>query len=290
MTTQALAHHASAKKRKDILRRTIIFLSLLALILLINIPLISMAGTAFKSEKTLLTTTTMLPAIGDWTFENFVGVFSRNSFGNYIKNSAIVSVIATFFCVMFSAMAGYALSRFKGIVFKAFSGLIFLLQIFPGMLTLIPMFVQFSRYGMVNKSSSVIIFFVASNLGFNIMMIRSYFNTLPKELNEAATVDGCSEFMAFVKVIVPISLPGFATIAIMCFLNCWNEFTFSNLLLRKRELQTLTSGLANYVQQNNSNWGLLMAASTIALVPALFFLIFAQKYLVQGLTAGSVKG
>ena len=279
-----------SRRAKHRIGKLFAYLALFIIIFVVDLPLISMVGTAFKNQDAVLSTTSLFPQLGDWALQNFIDVFQKTSFGMNIVNSAIVSILATVFCVIIAAMAGYGLSRFRGKFFTGYSVLLLLMQMFPLMLLLIPMFMLYSSYGMVNNLSSLVIYYTASNLAFNIMMIRSFFDSLPRELEEAAKVDGCSGFVAFLRIIFPISLPGLITVSILTFLNSWNEYTFASLLLRKPDIQTLTVGLTKFVQQTDTNWGYLMAASTIAVLPALLFLAFAQKYLVQGLTAGAVKG
>lgn len=278
------------KKKRRYMKTGILFVILTIIVIMVDLPLISMVGTAFKRNDAVLTTTGIFPQWGDWSIENFVGVFTKTNFGKNIVNSLFISVFATILSVLAASMAGYALSRFRGRFFSGYSALIFLMQMFPGMLLLIPMFVLFSKYNMVNQPVSVMIYYAANNLAFSIMMVRSFFDSIPYELEEAGKIDGGTNFSVYLKVILPISLPGIATIGIMTFLNCWNEFTFASLLLRDTKTQTLTVGLTKFVQQSTSQWGYLMAASTIAVVPALLFLVFAQKYLVSGMTSGAVKG
>lgn len=279
-----------SRETKRRIKNIAVFAALVMIVFVVDLPLISMIGTAFKKNDAVFTSTTMFPELGEWSIENFTGVFTKTDYERNIFNSLWISVLATAGSVLIACMAGYSLSRFKGRFFSLYSALLFLMQMFPLMLLLIPMFMLFTRYGMVNRPISVVIYYAASNLAFSIMMIRSFFDSIPAELEEAGKIDGGTNFQVYLRVILPVSLPGVATIGIMTFLNCWNEFTFASLLLRKAEVQTLTVGLTSFVQQTTSNWGYLMAASTVAVFPALLFLIFAQKYLVQGMTSGAVKG
>lgn len=277
-------------KQKEIIRRIITIGALLIIITLVDLPLIAMFGTSVKTEDTVLTTNTLFPALGSWSIGNYSGVLLKTNFGHNLINSAIMAVSATALCVALSAPAGYALSRCKGPFIRFYSVLILVVQMFPLMMMLIPMFVMFSDMGLANNLVTVILYNAQKNLAFNILMIRSFFDSIPRELDEAAAIDGAGRFGAFWHVILPSSLPGLATISIITFLNCWNEYTFSSLLLRRPEIQTFTVGLQNFVQEQSANWGHLMAASAIGVVPALVFLVFAQRYLVEGMTAGAVKG
>lgn len=279
-----------ARRCKIYIQTFLIYGTLTAAVIVILLPLISMVGTSFKKNDAVLTTTSMFPGFEEWSAENYIGVFQKTDFGHNMLISAFVSIVAMIICVIVATMGGYALARYKGGFFSLNSLLLLCVQMFPGMLLTIPMFLMYSSYGMVNKLPSIIIYYAASNLAFNMMMVRGFFSSIPIEMEEAGRVDGCSNFQAFFKLILPISVPGVATISIMTFLHAWNEYTMSSLLLRDKSIQTLTVGLTKFVQLDVVNWGYLMAASAIAVLPALLFLIFAQKYLVQGLTSGAVKG
>lgn len=262
----------------------------LAVTLVISLPLIAVFGTALKRTDDVKISQTLLPEWGRWSLENFRGALTQSNFGLTLVNSAVIAVCATVVIVVLCCLAGYALARFKNFYISIFSVLLFIIQMFPGMLLIIPMYAQFAKMGMVNNRFALMLYYVASNLAFNIMLIRSFFEGIPIEVEEAGMMDGCSQWQVFSKVILPLCLPGAATIGIMGFLNCWNEYTFANLLLKKAELRTFTVGLQSFISQTSTNWGYLMAASAMAIIPALFFLVIAQKYLVEGMTAGAVKG
>ena len=271
--------------------RTFLYLAgICLLVFLIDFPIISMVGTAFKRNDAVLSTVSILPDMGDWSLENFQMVLMRTKFPRYMINSMVISVTATLICVTVSALAGYSVSRFRGIILKIFLLVLFVMQMFPVMLRLVPMYIMFTKLKMVNNTVSVVIYYGASNLAFNILLSRSFYDSIPRELEDAGRVDGCTRFGAYVRLIVPLSKPAIATVGIMTFLNCWNEFTMSNLLLRDQDLKTVTVGLTNFVTETTTNWGYMMAGSALAIVPALIFLAFAQKSLVEGLTTGAVKG
>lgn len=280
----------AVRGEKRMVNKIVTVIGIMILVSLIDLPLIAMLGTSLKKESMVLTTNTLFPAMGDWSIENYVGVLTRTKFGRMIFNSMFMAVSATVLCVILSTCAGYALSRCRGPFIKFYSVLILVIQMFPMMMMVIPTFVMFSRMGLANNLGTVILYNTQKNLAFDILMIRRFFDSLPRELDEAAKIDGANRFGAFCYVLLPLSLPGVATIGIITFLNAWNEYTFASLLLRKPEIQTFTVGLQNFVQETSANWGHLMAASAIGVVPALAFLVFAQRYLVEGMTAGAIKG
>jgi ABC-type glycerol-3-phosphate transport system permease component len=158
------------------------------------------------------------------------------------------------------------------------------------MLLLMPLYLIFRRLGLINTLGSVILSYITGNLAFSIWMLKGFFDTIPIELEQAAMVDGCTRFQAFRKVIIPLALPGVATVAIFTFINAWNEYTLASIFLRNDKILTMTVGLQRFIQQVRADWAQLMAASTVATLPTLLFLLFAQKYLIEGMTAGAVKG
>ena len=273
-------------KFKDIITHIV----LIILVFLINLPLISMVGTAVKDKVSALTSTSLFPGLGEWRFNSFVTVINSTTFLRNIGNSAIIAITVTLLCILIASMAGYAISRFKGRVFSFYSMFLLLLQMFPGMLLLMPLYVIYNKLGLVNTLGSVILSYTTMNLAFSIWMMKGFFDSIPRELEQAGIVDGCTRFQAFYKIVMPISLPGLATVGIFTFINCWNEYTLASIFLRKDEILTMTVGLQKFVQQYSSDWPLLMAASTIATIPTIIFLVFTQKFLIEGMTAGAVKG
>ena len=161
---------------------------------------------------------------------------------------------------------------------------------FPVMPLLMPLYVIYNKLQMVNTLWSVGISYTTMNLAFCIWMLKGFFDSIPRDLEGAAIVDGCTRFEAFIKIIMPLALPGIATVAIFTVLNAWNEYTLASIFLRKDQVMTITVGLQRFVQQNGADWPNLMAASTIATIPTVLFMLFAQKYLIEGMTAGAVKG
>lgn len=262
----------------------------IAVVCFMMLPLMSMVGTAFTKHSAVASSTTMFPALGEWSLENFSGVLRKTNYGRNMIVSAIVSVSATVMGALVSTFSGYALSRYKGPFYTMNLFLLLLMQMFPGMLSTIPLFLMAIKLGLVDHLSGLILVHLGGNLGFNLMMMMSFYDSIPVEIEEAGRVDGATNLQVFVKLIVPLVKPGIATISIMVFLNSWNEYTMSSLLLRNNSLQTLTVGMAKFQSLDIIDWGYLMAASTLAVIPALFFMFFAQKYLVQGLTSGAVKG
>lgn len=276
-------------KRRILINKTVIILALILIIFLINIPTWSMFGTALKTRNTALKDIRLFPSISEWSLEGMKYVLEKD-FGLNILNSFIVSMVVTLSCILVASMAGYSLSRFKGKFFRMYGICMLVLQMFPIMLLLIPLFSIFRTLGMIDTPWSIILSYLTLNLPFSIWMLRGFFNTIPYEMEEAAMVDGCTQFQALFRTVIPLSMPGVSTVAIFTFINCWNEYTLASIFLRNSKLFTLCLGLQKFVQQFTSDWAALASAASLATIPTLIFLLLAQKYLIQGMTAGAVKG
>ena len=275
-------------RKNSKLKKGLLFLLLAFLAFLVNIPNISMIGTALKPFGGYMSDTSLFPRKPDLSMINKV-LFST-SFGQYLWNSVIIALAVVAFCVVFASCAGYALSRCRGKVFSGYIVFLLILQMFPLVLVLIPLFWIFKTLGLVDNQLSVAISYIAINLPFATWMLKGFFDSISIEIEEAAFIDGMGPAQSFLKIMLPLSLPGIATVAIFTFNNCWNEYMLASVFLRSNELQTMTIGLQMFQVQNNADWSTMMAASTIALIPSIIFLVFMQKYIVQGLTAGAVKG
>ena len=161
---------------------------------------------------------------------------------------------------------------------------------FPIILALIPLFLLFRPLGLINTPFSVIIVYAVVNLPFVTWMARSYFDTIPRELEEAALIDGCSHYGAFLRIVLPLTGPGLAAVSIFAFLLSYNEFFVANVFLRTQSAMTLPVGLQMFMQQFATDWGRLMAASTLTMLPTLVLFLFVQKFITHGAVAGGVKG
>lgn len=273
------------KKKKTI--DIILYIVLTASAFLYSLPIIGMVGTAFKGDEEALSNTSLFPAVP--VLDSFYKVLD-GSFINTTINSLKIGLVVSLICVVLACFSGYALSRCKGKVFAFYGTSVMVLQMFPMMLMIIPLFLIYKNLHLIDTHMSLILSYTCLNLPFSIWMMKGFFDTVPFELEESAYIDGSGRFSTLVKIIIPVSLPGIATSGIFTFLNVWNEYTFANTFVKDPKLVTLTVGLQQYLSQNSNSWGQMMAASTIGIIPSILFLLLAQKYLIQGMTAGSVKG
>lgn len=275
------------KKR---ISKIFVYLATFAVCFVMMLPVLSMFGTSLKTKTQAMSDLGMFPKLQDIYLGNYIKVLQVDTFVKSIFNSLFVSLAAMIFCVAIAAFAGYAISRFKGKIFSGFIGLLLVLQMLPMMLTLIPMFTIYKGLGLNNTHAGLIVAYISSSLTFAIWLLKGFFDSVPLDLEESALIDGCSRFQAFVRIILPISKPGLATVAIFTFVRSWNEYMVARILIQSDELKTINLALQKFVQENLVDWSLLSTGAVIATVPTLFFLLFAQKYLVQGLMAGAVKG
>ena len=283
--TQMRAHDGRSQRTFKI----VAFILMAVIILVVNLPTISMFGTALKPRQKAMTDTSLFPGFADWSVESFTYVIQRNiPLGLF--NSLKVALAVSVGCVVVASMAGYALARCRGKVFSGYSILMLILQMFPTMLLLIPLYRIFTWMKLTNTSYSTSLSYLAMNLPFSIWMLKGFFTTIPFDLEEAAMIDGCSQFQAFVRTVLPLSAPGITTAAIFTFINCWNEYTLACIFIRDNQKFPLTLMLQQFVDQYSTDWAAMAAAAAIGTIPTLCFLLLAQKYLVNGLTAGAVKG
>jgi ABC-type glycerol-3-phosphate transport system permease component len=182
------------------------------------------------------------------------------------------------------------MSRFRARLLAGYNQALLMVQMFPLILAIIPLFIFFRSLNLVNNFVPVILVYTVTQLPFATWMLRSYFDSIPKELDEAATMDGASPLRAFVQIILPLTLPGIVAVAIFSFLFSYNEFFISSIFLRDEDRMTVPVGIQSFMQQYGTDWGSLMASATLAMVPTLILFLFIQKFMVSGATAGAVKG
>ncbi len=225
------------------------------------------------------------------SFSNFVSVMTEQPFGRWIFNSAIIAVATTILGVFLACTAAYAFSRFQFPGRR--TGLMSFLvsQMFPGTLMLVPLYiiiVQWLRLG--GSRIGLILVYATTSIPFCVWMMKGYFDTIPKELEEAAMIDGASPGMIFWRIVLPLAKPAVAVTALFSFMTGWNEFIQAATFLDKEEMYTAPVGLRFFVGGFAQQWGYFAAGAIIVSIPIVALFLFLQKYLVSGLTAGSVKG
>ncbi|MBD9385755.1 carbohydrate ABC transporter permease [Rhizobium sp. CG4] len=224
------------------------------------------------------------------TFDHFSFVIAHSAFPVFFKNSLIVAGSTAIVVTILASLSGYALSRFD---FKAkywIVGLMLLTQMFPLVMLVAPIFKMLSPLGLTNSLTGLVVVYTAFNVPFATFLMQSFFDGIPKDLEEAAMIDGASRFVAFRQIILPLTLPGVAATLGFVFTAAWSELLFALMLISGNDAATFPVGLLTFVSKFSVDFGQMMAAGVLALIPACVFFLLIQRYLVQGLTAGAVKG
>ncbi len=225
------------------------------------------------------------------TLENYVTLFRVTRFSQWMRNSAVLSTVTTVGVIGFSAMAAYAMSRFRYRGFELFGKMTLIAYMMPPIVLVVPLFFILYKMHLVNSMVGLTLVYVGTRLPVGLWMLRSYFQGIPIELEEAAMVDGATRFQAFYKVILPQALPGMIATGIFVFSVTWQEYLFASILIFSASKQTLSAGVASFLSEDwIYSWGVLMAAGVMISLPLVLFYIFLQRYLIAGWGGGGLKG
>lgn len=225
------------------------------------------------------------------TLKNFTKVLYTAGFLKYIKNSFLVSIIACFVSMVIAVMAGYAFSRYyKERMIKISNFAMLVSQMIPGVLLLVPLYMIMRNFGFLESYISLILSYTTFVIPLCTFMMSSFFDTVPITLEEAAEIDGTNKFQMMVKIILPISIPSLVSTGLYAFIQAWNEFMFGYIFISTDKYRTLTPAIMLFKGSNIIDWGGLMAASVVAVLPVTCLFLFMQKYFLSGLMSGSVKG
>lgn len=224
------------------------------------------------------------------SFSNYVALFTERPFGLWILNSTFVAVVVTATGVILASTAGYGFSRYR-FVGKKF-GLLSLLvtQMFPATMLLLPMYIMLVKLHLINTFLGIIIMYSATALPFCIWQMKGYYDTIPVSLEEAGRIDGCNQFQTFYMIILPLASPALVITALFSFMSAWTEYVVAAQILQDTDLWTLPLGLKSFESNMGSEWGLYGAASMIVTIPVVILFLSLSRWLVSGLTLGSVKG
>jgi N,N'-diacetylchitobiose transport system permease protein len=252
-------------------------------------PVYWMVATAFKpGQKILSYTPQWFPT--DPTLSNFRDAIDQPFFWNAVKNSLIIVSAVVALSVVLAFLASLALAKFHFYGRKAFIVLILGVQMVPLAALIIPLYILMSRLGQVDKLTGVIAMYLTFVLPFTVWTMRGFLLGIPKELEEAAMVDGATRFGAFVRVLLPLVGPGLVATSIFAFIQAWNEFIIAYVFLHTPEKQTLMVWLASFTTLRGTEWGPLMAGATLSALPVVVFFLLVQRRIAFGLTAGAVRG
>lgn len=252
-------------------------------------PIYWIVVTALKPSKEIYALPPTLVPVNP-TFQNFSTAMFKSSFPQFVWNSAVVAVSVTLISAVVGALAAYPIARmqFKGRSVAARA--IVMAYLLPPSLLFIPLFLLLQSLGLINTKTGLVIAYLTFTVPFCTWMLIGYFRTIPRELDEAAMMDGASRLQTLLRVVLPIAKPGLAVVALFAFSHAWNEFLYALVFVHSTSTKTFTAGLTGLIMGDTFIWGQLMASSVIAIIPILIIYIAAQKYIVEGLAAGGVKG
>lgn len=277
--------HRMTRRGNSTLRYLILIVGSAVMVL----PFLYMLSTSFKSQIFVLTIPPQFiphPA----TVSNYHNAWTTDSFSRYFLNSVVVAVSTTLISLLLSSMMAYAFARFS------FPGREFLFKILllglmiPAMMLIIPQFVLAKYLGLIDNPAGLVLFYVGASLSLNTFLLRGFFQAIPVELEQAMQVDGAGAWTRYWRLILPLARPALATATIFTFLASWDEFVWALTIINTPAKRTLPIAIALFQGQNSTLWGLVFAAAIIAVVPVLVVFLMFQRYFVQGLTAGAVKG
>jgi ABC-type glycerol-3-phosphate transport system permease component len=256
---------------------------------LILAPFLWMLSTSLKDPAEVsLRDPTIVPR--SLALQNYAEVFARGRFGQYFVNSIVVAVATTAISVAIATLAGYAFARYRLPGGRALLFGILATQMFPAILLAIPLYVLIRNLGLLNSLLGLILVYTTFALPFSVWMLRNYFLTIPRDLDDSALVDGASRLQALRMVILPVAMPGIAATAIFSFILSWNEFLYANTFISSTDRRTLPVGLQSLIGEYTTDWGMLMAGAVVMTLPIVLAFFVVQKQLTQGLAAGAVKG
>jgi multiple sugar transport system permease protein len=274
---------------RAVLNSALFYIFLIGFVLVSVFPLVWIFKMSIITRSELFASPpTLLP--NNVVGANYGTIFGDPSFQQALINSTIISSVTTVVCLFFGSIAAYAIARLRFRFKSSVMTLILAISFFPAVAIIAPLFIQYSKVGLVNTYWAAIITDTVFALPLTVWLLVAFFKELPKDLEEAARVDGATTIQAFRKVIVPLAAPGVFTTAILTFIFAWNEFLFANTFLFTPDTQPVTVVIPNFASQYTTDYGAQAAAAVVVTVPLVIMVLIFQRRIVSGLTAGAVKG
>jgi ABC-type glycerol-3-phosphate transport system permease component len=272
-----------------LLEKSLIYFVIATYLFITLAPLLWVLSTSFKPNPEAISfPPQFLP--GEPTLDNYVFVLTDPKLVISLFNSLAVSLASTGLSVAVSALGGYAFARFdfkgKNLLISTILGLFMI----PVVINIIPLYIMLANVGLLNSLFALVLTFQILIIPLNIFLLKNYFETIPKELEEAALIDGCSKIRAFWHVIVPISMPGFLIAAILSFRFSWNEFVLPVVLSNRPDVMVFQVALYQFISLYRIDWGYLTAGINIALIPVVVLMLIFQKRMIRGMTLGAIRG
>jgi multiple sugar transport system permease protein len=223
-------------------------------------------------------------------FQRYLSIFTTTQFPLNVRNSLLIASFTTVTCLSFSILSSYAIARLGIPGAQIIMITVLVISMFPGVSLLAPLYLTFKNFGIINTRLCLIVAYTAVYLPFTMWFLTSFFRTVPPDMEEAATIDGCTPLQSLFRIMIPLSAPAVFTVAMMIFIFSWNEFLFSFTFTTSNEMRTFPVGLYMFQGMWDVPWGDLCAGSTVVALPIVTLVLIAQRFVIQGLTAGAVKG
>jgi raffinose/stachyose/melibiose transport system permease protein len=266
----------------------ILWVALIVVAIVWIAPFVFIVFTSLKANSTVMGSSAFAPPTSlEW--RNFAGAWARGHFSTTVFNSAVITTIKVPLGLLISAMAAYALSRIRLPAGRAIFLLVLFGTMLPFQVMLAPLFTLVNSFGLINTKVGIILPYLAFGVPYQVFILHGFFSEVPKELSEAALVDGASHFTIFRRIFLPISLPVLAALLILDFVATWNEFAMALVILQDNSTWTLPLGLMSFQSQFQSDYGQLNAAIVMTVLPATVVYLIFQRYFVSGLTSGAIK-
>ncbi len=262
---------------------------LLVLLVVVLFPFYWMTVTALKSEVQMRSLESMFwpdPVV----FDNFRHLLAQTDFVAWFKNSVVVAVASTFVATAIGTIGAYSLARLRFLGRAFMSSAVLITYLVPPSILFIPLYAQIRNLGLADSLAGLIAAYPSFTVPFVTWLLMGYFESIPEELEEAAMIDGATRFGAFARVVLPLAAPGVLAAGLYAFTQAWNEFLYALVFITDVKLRTLPVGLSSFITGDVYGWGFLMAGAVLTTLPVIAAYIYLQKYMVEGLTAGSVKG
>ncbi len=259
------------------------------LLFMCGFPLLFMFMTTLKPDGEIITATPTLFTSSPH-LDHYIRLFATTKFLIYFRNSIVVAGSATLLCVTVATLAGYGITRFRFKGREGIAGIMLFTYMFAPIMIIVPFFILMRGYGLQNSHLGLVLAYTTFALPFSMWLLRSFFQSIPIELEQAAMTDGASRPQAVLFVIVPLALPGIIAVSIFSFIVAWNDYIFTRVLITSNDLKTLPVGLSDMVNSTLIDWGMILAGGVVITIPALLFFIVIQRYLISGWGAGAVKG
>lgn len=276
------------KKSGKIFTTVLVWVFLIGTSLFVVYPLIYVAAAAFSPQQNIASLS-VIPFGNGVTWKNFIYLFQNTDFPLWFRNTLIVAVATTISTVFICALSAYVFSRFRFVFKKPLMMSLLILQIFPSFVGMVAIYVILLRIGGLNTLWGLVLVYLAGNIPYNTWMVKSYLDTIPKSLDEAARIDGAGHFQIFAKVIMPVSKPIIVLLTITSFIAPWMDFIFPKLVLRSSNVQTIAQGLFGFVTEKKNMFATFSAGSLLIAIPFIIYFVVTQKTLITSLSGAAVK-